>query len=260
MLFVPEFAIAYGFVNGPGGTHTSRTMMLRELRFLLESCAPDNRYSDYESAIIDDNVLLKQTASTRLRSLRALRELYGLRSDNVLFQAMRDLWTEEPAAQPALALLCAVARDPLLRATAQAVLATPIGHSVPAAQLAKAATEAFPGHYNASTAAKIGRNAASSWTQAGYLEGHLTKMRTATTPQAVTVAYALLQGHLCGGRGDVLFDTFWMRLLDAPRHRLRDLAIAASQAGFIDLRQAGAVTEITFSYLLRNSANEAPDP
>ncbi len=260
MLFVPEFAIAYGFVNGPGGTHTSRTMMVRELRLLLESCVPASHYGDYVSAIVDDNVLLKQTASTRLRSARALRELYSLKSDGVLFRALRDLWTEEPEAQPTLALLCAVARDPLLRATSHVVLSSPIGQLIPATQLAKAAAEAFPGHYNAATAAKIGRNAASSWTQAGYLAGHSTKIRTATTPQAVAVAYALLQGHLCGARGAALFDTFWMKLLDAPHHRLRDLAIAASQAGFIDLRQAGAVTEITFSYLLRNSEKEAPTP
>lgn len=52
MLSVPEFAIAYGFVNGPGGTHTSRTMMLRELSLLLDACAADSRYDDYASAII----------------------------------------------------------------------------------------------------------------------------------------------------------------------------------------------------------------
>ena len=74
MLFVPEFAIAYGFVNGPGGTHTSRTMMLRERRLLLESCAPDSRYDDYATASIDDNVRLKQTASARLRHLRGVAE------------------------------------------------------------------------------------------------------------------------------------------------------------------------------------------
>lgn len=260
MLFVPEFAIAYGFVNGPGGTHTSRTIMLRELGLLLDACAADSRYGDYASAIIDDNVLLKQTASTRLRSLRALRELYSLKPDSVLFQALRDLWTEDAEAQPSLALLCAVARDPLLRATAPVVLAGPMGQVISAGQLATAATEGFPDHYNGSTAAKIGRNVASSWTQAGYLAGHLTKTRMATTPHTVAVAYALLQGHLCGARGEALFDTFWLRLLDAPRHRLRDLAVAASQAGFIDLRQAGAVTEITFSYLLRRSAQEAPTP
>lgn len=76
-------------------------------------------------------------------------------------------------------------------------------------------------------------------------------------PHAADVAYALLQGHLCGARGDALFDTFWMNLLDAPKHRLRDLAVTASQFGFIDLRQAGAVTEITFRYLLRNVEGRA---
>ena len=260
MRLVPDSALSHGFTNGPGGTHTSRTMMLPELRLLLESCAAASRYGDYADAILNDNVLLKHTASTRRRSLRALRELYGLRSDNVLFRALRDLWPEDPQAQPSLALLCAVARDPLLRATSAAVLSSPPGQPITAGPLAQAAAGAFPGHYNPATAAKIGRNAAASWTQAGYLAGHLTKTRAATTPRAVAVAYALLQGHLCGARGEALFDTFWLGLLAAPRHRLRDLAGAAAQAGFIDLRQAGAVTEITFSYLLRKGEHETLSP
>ena len=37
---------------------------------------------------------------------------------SVLFRGLRDLWDADEAAQPLLALLCSLARDPLLRATA----------------------------------------------------------------------------------------------------------------------------------------------
>lgn len=259
MLFVPISALEFGFYNGPGGTHTSRTIMLQEVSLLLDSCAPTSDYPAYEGAIVDDNVLLKQTASTRKRTLRGLRELYGLDPGIPLFHALRDLWDESIDAQPVLALQCAIARDPLLRSTSKLILSTPFGASVSSDQLSRVIEQAFPDRYNSGTLGKIGRNSASSWTQGGYLQGRTSKTRARITPTASSVAYALLQGHLCGERGEVLFDTIWIRLLDAPAHELRELAVAASRLGYIDLRQAGAVTEVTFSYLLRDEEKASDD-
>src|SRR5438132_452921 len=58
-----------------GGTHTSRTIMLRELRMLLGSTSPDASFDDLAAAVLTGNVLAKQTENTRVRSLRYLREL-----------------------------------------------------------------------------------------------------------------------------------------------------------------------------------------
>ena len=68
----------------------------------------------YERAVLDDNVLGKDTVGARQRTLRYLRELYLLRPDSLLFRALRDLWTDDPAGQPLLAGLCALARDPVV--------------------------------------------------------------------------------------------------------------------------------------------------
>jgi hypothetical protein len=49
----------YGFVNETGGAHSSRTMMLADLRLLLAACPLSTSLEEYRSAIVDDNVLLK---------------------------------------------------------------------------------------------------------------------------------------------------------------------------------------------------------
>lgn len=61
-----------------GGAHTSRTIMLRELRRLLAACPPQATPDDLAAAILAENVLGKRSDSTRKRSLRYLRELYVL--------------------------------------------------------------------------------------------------------------------------------------------------------------------------------------
>lgn len=248
---LPNAALAFGFVNPPGGTHTSRTMMLSELRLLLAACPPSAAHAEYRAAILEENCLLKHTATTRLRSLRALRELYGLDRRVLIFRALRDLWDVDESAQSLLACLCANARDPLLRSSAGRVLAAVPGESVTAVDLSEAVSAAFRAQYNPSILSKIGRNAASSWSQSGHLTGHDGKVRNLVAPGPVVAAYALLLGYLCNSRGENLFGTFWTRLLDASASQLHEHAFAASRLGWLEYRRAGDVTDVHFSYLLR---------
>ena len=85
-------------------------------------------------------------------------------------------------AGPRAAAGLAAAREPLLRATAPAILAAPRETPVEPAVLANAVNEGFPGRYNARTLQNIGKNAASSWTQAGYLQGRTPKVRVRAEP------------------------------------------------------------------------------
>jgi hypothetical protein len=251
MFRVPESALAYGFANDPAGTHGSRTMMLAELRLLLAARPATASMQDYRQAILEDNVLLKKTLATRRESLRRLRELYALNRRILLFRALRDLWEGDVGAQPMLALLCACARDPILRATAGMILTLPLGGQVTPQMISAAAEESFPGRWNPTMLANIGRNAASSWRQSGHLAGRLTKVRARAEGRPAAVAYALFLGYLCGERGEGLFDTLWARLLDAPLHLIHDQAFTASQQGWLEYRHTGMVTEIGFRYLLR---------
>ena len=169
MYLLPSQVTAYGFVDTAAGVQTSRTIMLAELRLLLAACSPDSDLEAYRSAVIDDNLLGKRTLSTRLASFRRLRELYTLDSSVVVFRALRDLWTVEHPSQPLLAMLCAAARDAILRVSAETILSTPVGDPVTKEMLEAAVQSEFPDRYSLGVRARIGRNLASSWEQSGHL-------------------------------------------------------------------------------------------
>lgn len=248
---VPETAESFGFRRGLGGTHSSRTMMLSELASLLGASDEDWTLDEFRTAVILDNALSKATMATREKSFRHLRELYALSTEVLLFRSLVDLWNQNQSTQPLLALLCAVARDPLLRGTASSILRAEPGIAVTAQDLVQGMDSAFSDHYNPQILAKVGRNAASSWTQSGHLAGRTNKTRVRVQSSPATVAYALLLGHLCDVRGDALFSTLWCRLLDAPIHVLREQAQVASRQGWVEYRSGGGVTEVGFRHLLR---------
>lgn len=245
-------ARAAGINERPAGTHLSRTIMLADLRHLLDQNPPDADARAYRSAVIDDNVLLKPTAATRQISFNRLRDLYALNPEVLLFNALRDLWYEDVEAQPLVAMLCALARDVLLRSTAELIIALPLGEPVSSDQLASAAHHAFPDRYSKASLASLGRNLASSWQQSGHLAGKLKKVRARANCRPNAVVYALLIGYVLGGRGEGLFHTLWARVLDAAPHTLHEQAQAAAQRGWLEYRRGGDVIEVGFRHLMRS--------
>ena len=248
---VPRHAAGYGFRIDPIGTHLSRTIMLKELRALLAACPATASTKDYRAVVVDDNLLAKPTASARRTTFDRLRELYALDPAIWLFRSLRDLWDTDQSAQPLLALLCATARDPILRAMTAYVLSLPVGTRVTPQMLSEEAERQYPGKFRPLVLAGLGRNAASSWQQAGLLQGRSNKERARPESRPTSLAYALLLGDLCGRRGAALFDTLWARMLDAPAHLLREQAVAASRQGWIEYRAAGDVVEVSFRHLTR---------
>ena len=239
-----------GFRLGEKGTHTSRTIMLDELRAVLASCGPDATRDDYLAAIHDDNCLGKRTAATRKSSSQRLSELYALDPEVPLFRVMRRCWYADRAGQAVLALLLALARDPLLRASVPPVLRMRPGEELARQQMTDALNRAVGSRLSESTLDKVVRNAASSWTQSGHLKGHSRKVRQTVTPTAATTAFALLLGYLAGKRGTTLFESLWAQVLDSPAGELVHLAMDARRLGFLDMSQSGGVIDVAFSRLL----------
>ncbi len=236
-----------------GGTNTSHTIVVPALEMLLAALPPDAESEAYAHAALIENALGKPTDGSRRRTFRYLKELYILDPEIDVFQALRDLWDEDFEGRPLLAGLCALARDASFRASSSAILRAVPGEQLASADLAAAVEERFPSAYSPSTLAKIGRNTFSSWEQTGHLKsaGARRKFRTRATCRPPAVAFALYLGHLEGARGDLLFDTFWTRVLDQPRSHLYDLAFAASQHGLVDFRHAGGVVDVGFEHLER---------
>ena len=239
-----------GFRWGPRGTHTSRTIMLGELRAVLATCQPDATRGDYLAAIHEDNCLGKRTAATRKLSSQRLSELYALDPEVPLFRVTRRCWYADRDGQAILALLLALARDPLLRASAPPVLRMRPGEELARQQVTDALSRAVGSRLSESTLDKVVRNAASSWTQSGHLKGRGRKVRQRVVPTPVSTAYALLLGYLAGTRGAALFTSLWAQVLDASLAELIELAADAKRLGFLDMSQAGGIIDISFSRLL----------
>lgn len=237
----------------PGGPSTSQTIMVSSLQRLLSLVSADAPAEAYRAAVMDDNVLAKDTVGGREWAFRQLRRFYTLDSHHLLFRALRDLWVHETEGQPLLALLCAVARDPVLRASSTVILAAEPGAVVGPRDFEASIEDAFPGAYRENTRSTTAQKVASSWTQSGHLhaERPTRKVRVRVHPTASAVAYALLLGQLQGARGPGLFSTLWTRILDQPASHLFDLAATASQQGILEFRRAGGVVDVTFHHLLR---------
>lgn len=204
----------FGFKLTDGGAHASRTMMLGDVTRLIATRDAKANIEDYSRAVVEENVLGKATKTTRLETLRRLRELYALSTRYPIFTIYRELMIFDPASAPLLSLLIAWARDPLFQATTPAIVGAAFGSRVTADELQQVLSAAFPHQYSANNLGKIARNAASSWTQSGHLTGRTNKIRTRVDPRPAAVTFALILGNACGVAGVKLFTSVWCRLLD----------------------------------------------
>jgi len=238
-----------GLRFGDIGTHSSRTMMLAELTELLAMVPSDAGRDDYAAAVIEENVLGKQTVSNRRLTNQRLGELYGLDPRRALFRVLRRLWDLDAAGRPLSALLCALARDPLLRASAPAVVGLSPGSELSRTSLTNALTAATGGRLNESILDKVARNAGSSWTQSGHLAGRVRKIRQRVEPSFGPIAFAFWLGSIQGLAGEDLLKTPWAQVLDASPGRLLDLALKAKQMNLIHVVTGGSVVEIDAAML-----------
>ena len=239
-----------GFRDGDRGTHSSRTLMFKELDLVLEATEATAEMADYRRAVVEDNVLGKRTHTTREHTVRKLKALYGLDPAIPIFRALRTFWSLDVEGRPLLAMLCGFARDPLLRMTADAVLGAEVGSTVPAERVQEILRHQAPGRFSETNERAIAVRLLSSWTQSGHLEGQSDKIRTRAKPTPGSTALALFLGYIEGRRAQRLFDSVWAKILDAPTPRLVDLAKAASRRGWIDFLSAGGVIDIRFPELL----------
>lgn len=243
-------AVGLGFRFGDRGTHTSRTLMLDELETVLSATPSGAGREAYAHAIIHENVTDKRTAATRRLTNQRLGELYALDPAVPLFRVLRRCWATDKAGHPLLALLCALARDPLLRATAPPVLALRPGEELSRQTMTDAVIAAVGDRLNDNIIDKVVRNASSTWTQAGHLLGRVRKVRRPVDPTPLSAAYALLLGYLLGLRGHRLFTTIWAKMLDRSADEIVFLAMDAKRLGFLDLKHAGTVIDIGFGSVL----------
>ena len=225
--------------------------MLAELRLLLDFVPPPSPMEDYAAAVIDSNCLSKRTASTRRLTYQRLRELYALDRWTPVFRVLRRLWAVDEHGRPLLALLAAMARDPLLAATYPAILGQPVGAEFQRVPVANALRDAVDQRLNDSILAKVVRNISSTWTQSGHLSGRTLKYRTGAKATPATAAYAVFLANSAGFHGAEILSSGWFQVLDCPAHVARHLTLEAKRLGLLDVRMAGDVVEFNLARLER---------
>jgi hypothetical protein len=247
----------FGFSFERGGAHTARTMMSEELGSLLSYV---NRTgagkADYLRAIDEENCLGKRSQKTRILTYRHLVDLYSLDGSTLLFRSLLYFWNRDPSGCPLLALLCAYARDSILRSTAEFVLKFPEGSVISRVAMEEWINSKAPGRFSEATLKSTAQNVNATWTQSGHLEGHVKKTRTRARATAGSVSYALLLGYLTGERGQALFQTEYAKLLDCSLEKALELAEEASRKGWIVFKRIGDVIEVLFPNLINQEEME----
>lgn len=223
--------------------------MFSDLSLVLGNASGDIDREGYKCCVVEENCLGKPTASTRRLSFQRLSELYSLDPQVSLFRVLRRLWIMDAGSQPHLALLLALARDPLLRASASAVLPLKAGDEFRRSDAEAVLRTATEGRLNDSILAKVVRNCASSWAQSGHLKGRTFKVRQLIKPHFASVTMALAIGHAAGFRGEALFNSPWMQVLDIDPATARNLTLEAKRAGLLDLRVSDKIVDLQLDRL-----------
>jgi len=235
----------------PGGTHISRTIMLKEISNLFASTDSNYTRDDYRIAIINDNLLSKKTLATRKETFERLRSLYLLSAKFPSFKIFRYLADFDPVSLPLMAFLIAWSRDPLLRSSTAPVFRANVGSIVNKEDLKEEIIQQYQTRYSKVSIETIAKNTASSWTQSGHLVGRSKKTRKLVVASPAVLSLALYIGHLCGLVGEHLLKSPWVQLLDLSPNQARSQATELHRQRLVDFRAIGSVIDITFPKLDR---------
>jgi hypothetical protein len=145
-----------------------------------------------------------------------------------------------------LALICTYGRDSVFRATASFILKFTEGSTITRQSLEEFIDGLEPGRFSKATLKSTAQNINSTWTQSGHLCGRARKVRSRANPTAGSVSYALLLGYLTGARGQALFHSEYIKLLDCSFDKAIELAEEASRRGWIVFKRVGDVIEVLF--------------
>ena len=227
--------------------HTSRTMMYAELEKVMAYSLDGNNFLES----LGHNVTGKKSNSGVEKTANYLKRLYGFDSQYPPFAAFMYFWKmSEPNEKPLIAFLYAVNQDNLLAESVQVLQNVKLGTKVAVEHFEEIVEKYHPNQYAANTLRSTAQNLASSWKQAGFIEGKVKNIRIQPEITYRIACFAFLLAYLNGDRGDFIWNNIGVNALCLQESKLRALAIECAKNDLMQYQYAGSVTAINFTNLL----------
>jgi len=228
--------------------HTSRTIMFSELSQVMNHGIEGGNFNE----ILNSNVSNKLSNRNLLKTNQYLKQLYGFDKKDLLFRCFKHYWTlVDNEKKSILALLFALSNDFLLRESIDLVVNTKVGERVAIEKFDDNIEKYHQGKYSVNTRRSAAQNVASSWKQAGYVQGKVKNIRVQPNHDYCTVAFALLLSYLQGDRGEYILLSKWIKALALNSDELRDLIKEAAKRDLLQYQYGGNVTVISFENQLK---------
>lgn len=201
----------------------------------------------------DDNVAGKLSKSNVSKTNGYLRQLYGFNDNDPFFRSFLWFWKKMPDDDhPLLTILFAIQTDYLLSESIDILTNTDTGQKVEVKKFEENVIKCHPGRFSPATLRSVAQNIASSWKQAGFIQGKTKIIRIQPVINMQIVVFALLMAYLEGLRGEFLLNSKYIRILGLNESDLLELIAEASKRDLLEYQHSGYTTTISFNNLLIN--------
>lgn len=227
--------------------HDERTMMYQEMEKVMDFALETDEYAKAMKA----NVFGKKSADGIRKTSKALSRIYHFDPELSIFKAFKYFWricSEEE--RPVLVFLFAFTQDHLLAESAEVVVHTKLGEKVTVEDLEENLNKFHPNKYSPRTLKSSAQNLASSWKQAGFINGKVKNIRVQPDISYRVAAFAFLLAFLQGDRGDFIMINPIVKSLGLGENGLRELAVEAAKQDLLQYQYGGGVTSFAFPQLV----------
>jgi hypothetical protein len=228
--------------------HTSRTMMFAELGKVMDYSMANGNFMES----LQQNITGKKSSSGAEKTAGFLKTLYGFDINYPPFKAFRYFWNNsETNIKPILTFIYAVNHDYLLAESIEVVNNTRTGNKVSIESFEENLEKFHPIKYSPNTRKSIAQNIASTWKQAGFIEGKVKNIRKQPEINYVVACFAFLLAWMKGESGDFTWENCGVKALCLGETRLRELAAECARKDLLQYQFAGGVTAFSFENLLK---------
>lgn len=226
--------------------HTSRTMMYAELEKVMAHSLDGDTFLES----LGQNVTGKKSNSGVEKTANYLKRLYGFDINYLPFVAFKYFWKiSEPNEKPLIAFVYAINHDDLLAESIEVLQSVKLGEKTSIELFEELIEKYHPNQYSANTRKSMSQNIASSWKQAGFIEGKVKNVRRQPSISYRVACFAFLLAYIKGARGDFIWNSIGVNALCLYESKLRELAIECTKKDLMQYQNAGSVTTISFANL-----------